>query len=462
MAEAIAVATRSVHAKLNKLIIARLPLALPPQAADSSSYVTGLLHIAPIYIAFESAWRDILVAKPASTPKEESDADGHNPELSPPTDLEPQNHEPLAEDRIRSLLQQLYLPELARSDRLRADIIALTGWPDHIVQEQLMSVCQMGRFAEFIKHIKRSIEHRPHVLIAYSYILYMALFAGGRFIRASLEAAGEEFWEHMPSPVKPNMCVCQQNETLEFDRASGPPDEAVSEDGFESHASRAMPLRFFHFSTPMDGEDLKREFKNRLADSEGLLTDREKQDIVQESVCIFNNMTLLVQQLDTVCEESTEEDVESGESQQNPGLPSQSFYSRLRDSVAVTKERSARSYNRSSSSEDSTGTFVKQVRQAVPSCPASKPATRPLRHPPIADISAIGRCPAMSKSIRFEMEPEYENQPAASARPDLVDSLKMVSKRIDSARLTNLLVMVAFGAIVLGALMTSRQGLVNS
>ncbi|KAJ3481825.1 hypothetical protein NLG97_g7726 [Lecanicillium saksenae] len=64
LGEAIAASTRGIHARLNKSIISRLPLALPPRASDPSTYVTGLIHIAPIYLAFESLWNDFLEPGP--------------------------------------------------------------------------------------------------------------------------------------------------------------------------------------------------------------------------------------------------------------------------------------------------------------------------------------------------------------------------------------------------------------
>lgn len=47
---------RDLHAHLNTLISSRLPLALPPHAANPDVYLTGLLPFADMYIAFEEAW----------------------------------------------------------------------------------------------------------------------------------------------------------------------------------------------------------------------------------------------------------------------------------------------------------------------------------------------------------------------------------------------------------------------
>ena len=50
--------TIASHAHLNRMITTCLPLALPPHSPDSSTYLTGILHIAPIYLQFEGSWED--------------------------------------------------------------------------------------------------------------------------------------------------------------------------------------------------------------------------------------------------------------------------------------------------------------------------------------------------------------------------------------------------------------------
>ncbi|GKT49269.1 uncharacterized protein ColSpa_09450 [Colletotrichum spaethianum] len=346
LSESIAAATRSVHAKLNKLIVARLPLAIPPHAADPSVYVSGLLHIAPIYATFESLWKT-LVESPLPTVAGVQ-GDGHlnlfpsNPEglLSASSDGSPSKHQVALCERTRSILTSLYLPGLMRSDRLRSDIGSITGWSPEVVEEQLKAVAESGRLAEFTQHVKRTIENKPHVLLAYSYILFMALFAGGRFIRATLESAGSEFWAQVPSPIPPSQISCQAKDPSTSVLAAtgmGPIDMMRGDHRTigvgTKHSRHSLPLGFFHFATVLDGEDLKKEFKKRLSESESLLTLQERNDIVQEAVCIFDNMLLLVGQLDNVCETNLED------GQASPPWASLISGGRLRDSLAVARER---------------------------------------------------------------------------------------------------------------------------
>ncbi|KAH6686704.1 hypothetical protein F5X68DRAFT_11717 [Plectosphaerella plurivora] len=361
LAEAINAATRNVHAKLNKLIIARLPLALPPHAADPSLYASGLLHIAPIYITFETLWQD-LIRSP--TDQEGSDVATGDPDVDDPSEsnVGPTNNANDsidADDHMTGVLRDLFLPGLMRSDRLRSDIRAITGWSPQIVNEQLKAVSKEGRLADFTRHIRRSVEKRPHVLIAYSYILFMALFAGGRFLRASLESAAERdaFWEKSPSPV--NDLGCHRSPKPP---PSTPADEMDLVTGFFNHSDAkhrrhvmnpdgtSLPLSFFHFAGKADGEELKLEFKRRLADAEDMVGPRERHDIVQEAICIFENMLLLVAQLDTVCGTSFDANADVDPIMGSPAA----FGTRLRDSVAVAKERRAVAQNMSSDSDGHT------------------------------------------------------------------------------------------------------------
>ncbi|KAG5934198.1 hypothetical protein E4U53_000747 [Claviceps sorghi] len=306
LAKSIVVATRPVHAKLNKLIIARLPLALPPITTSPLAYATGMMHIAPIFRTFEAAWSELL----------------DKPDPSK------------VSQHLLAMLRSLHLPGLLRADRLEADVRSVMGWTDAETREHLDRVGETGHLGEFIRHIKRAAESKPHVLVSYAYILPMALFAGGRFLRATLESAGKDFWQgRLDSGDSPQKQKQKQDE---------------GELGASSSATQGMPLRFFHFDTPMDGEDLKQEFKQRLADAEDGLSYQKKRDIVQEAICIFENLTLVIAQVDDVVattrdtsQPSSEDEHGSVRSPATPISGATSFMG-FRDSIAVAKERSAR------------------------------------------------------------------------------------------------------------------------
>ncbi|KAJ6438333.1 hem oxygenase-like, multi-helical [Purpureocillium lavendulum] len=497
LAESIALATRAIHARLNKLIVSRLPLALPPRAADPAAFLTGLLHIAPIYETFEEEWQAIIDAPTPTTPSPpcpsasasastskdslpdacDRDAPHFDSGSHPlPQDDGPRLHKPLVCDRMHSMLRHLYLPGLVRSERLRADIRAMTAWPDHVVEEQLQAVGGMGYLAEFLQHIRRAVMNKPHVLVAYSYIMFMALFAGGRFIRASLESAGEPFWAVEPSPARPTMRTSERRRKMAAKERR--PHDLEDDDtmpGGNPDAGRPqqnMPLHFFHFDTPMDGEDLKREFKQRLVDSEALLTPREKRDIVQEAVCIFENVTLVVLQLDALFPDNHDAPQRATPRRQSSlhslaMLLKSPLANRFRDSVAVTKQRKERSSSkRSSGHEESNCPIANPKLSADTSSAASLdgtvvPPSLPDGHVPTANFTGIELCPAFAKSVRFEKAPDMlvrsREMSADDSQPDVAEALKMVSRRLAESRMTQWVVVAAFGVIFLGAMLAGQR-----
>lgn len=350
------ISTRPIHTQLNRLILARLPLALPPYTTNPSTYVSGLLHIAPIYITFETLWQTILDAPRLPTTLKPSfnfgiDAcdpehpiiDSKSPINLPATDIPVLLHAPKVCSRTHSLLAHLRLPGLLRAGRLRADIRVLTGTPEHKIDEQLEAVSQDGKLADFIAHTKLSVETNPHVLLAYAWVLYMALFSGGRYLRASLVAAGgspQDFWNREPSPVRPYSITQNRRSSVSRSSPSSTPSRGRSPSrshpsyNSDTTTSSLVPgLQFFNFNGAYDGEDIKTEFKTRIAEAEHLLTEGEKEDIVTEAGHIFKFMVGMVEMLDNVMGTS-EEDVESVRiASKQPGLVSS------RDSVAVAQER---------------------------------------------------------------------------------------------------------------------------
>ncbi|KAG6037153.1 hypothetical protein E4U19_002626 [Claviceps sp. Clav32 group G5] len=417
LAESITLATRPIHAKLNKLIIARLPLALPPLATNSLAYASGLMHIAPIYSTFETEWSDIL---------HESDPSKVSPE-------------------VLKALDSLRLPGLMRADRLEADIQSMMGWTQAGTREQLDRVSETGHLEEFVSHIRRAINSKPHVLLAYSYILFMALFAGGRYMRATLESAGEDFWQRVPS----NPDSQQENETSSTEKCG-------------------MPLRFFHFDTPLDGEDLRRDFKQRLADADMSLSYQEKHDIVQEAICIFENLLLLVAQLDDVAarDDHALGRFSSGRRESDDSLATviaKPFsINRFRDSVAVTKERSARRssqdiHERMSSSD---AEYCMSNYEKMPT-PAESPISSNSDH---CDVMPLGSETEKdgrvgSKSVRFReslsQRPRSHAREGSSTKTS-AEGLWAASRRLHREQVTHWVIGVAIGFIILGAVLGRR------
>lgn len=153
-------ATRSCHTVLNRSITSRLPLCLPPNAATPAVYAGGMACFGRIYFLFEHVWEELLTCMPGNT-------------------------------RIHDALKQLKLPSLFRSARLRADLSLfdqrLGGQAESYKKED-------DELAALLDRTREAILKKPLLIMSYTWVMYLALFNGGRWIRAQLEQAGPEFW----------------------------------------------------------------------------------------------------------------------------------------------------------------------------------------------------------------------------------------------------------------------------
>ncbi len=154
------------------------------------------------------------------------------------------------EEMMWKSLRGLRMDELLRARRLRSDVLNIVSkaggrGPDTEAKGR-------PRLRAFVAHIRSAAKGKPHLLMAYTWVLYMALFSGGRYIRARLRGAGGEFW-------------------------SGGDEEGTAD----------RYLTFWSFEGGEDGEDLKAEFKDRFASVEERLTEGEKDEVVKEAVFVM-------------------------------------------------------------------------------------------------------------------------------------------------------------------------------
>lgn len=158
----------------------------------------------------------------------------------------------------------LYMPDLERSSRLQDDISffhrsdAVFVSKNQEEEPGLLSPI----VAPFISHIEQVVGAKPHVQIAYTWVFYMALFSGGRYIRAKLRSAGEDFWA-----------------SAGLTKSDG---EFAEELG-----KGTVGLSFWEFSGTSDGKDMKADFQSRIQDLEASLTLEERQEIVNEAMDIM-------------------------------------------------------------------------------------------------------------------------------------------------------------------------------
>lgn len=203
-------------------------MCLPPYTVNAELYQIGIAVFAEIYFAFEREWLDTIKAS---------------------------NQSACVDARMISVLGSLYIPSLCRSGRLQADIRRLRQRTTNNLDLQALT-------SPISERITQNIRSKPHKLIAYSWILYMALFNGGRWIRGQLQCAGPEFWN---AATLPESIDC---------------------------------LSFWDFDDEKDGEDIKCDFKRRIEKISELLSTAERVDIVAEAVLVFQMCQSLVDQLD--------------------------------------------------------------------------------------------------------------------------------------------------------------------
>lgn len=358
LVEALRSTTRPIHKRLNRLIMCRVPMALPPRASDPSIYATGLLYIAPIYMTFEALWQSILTP-PGEGPDNASQAEARQGSDSSmhacPVSLEDFT-KPAISLKLGLVLLKLAPPGLRRTSALRRDLQGLTGWsPTKLDAELRLVATSDGALRDFTTRIRDTLEKRPHVLVSYAYIFYMALFAGGRIIRSSLESQDTSFWDRVPvSPAMPGRFTSAQApsdaDSTQRSTVGKTSEESVSKPAPSRSfvAESSTPVNFLRFDTASDGEHLKEEFKGRLRDSESLLTENEREDIIQEATVIFEEMLSVVEQLDHLFEPHKPSDAVGVASGSSGATQESKITDRLRDSVIVTKERKERNYARSS------------------------------------------------------------------------------------------------------------------
>lgn len=141
----------------------------------------------------------------------------------------------------------------------------------------------------FVTHIHESISVKPHLYLSYTWVFYMAIFSGGRYIRAKLRSAGGDFWANTLSA---------ESDKSKYDRR----DVKVKE-------SEEWPLSFWNFSGSSDGEDLKVDYKSRVGEMERILTLEDREEIINEAVEIMKRLLEIVRGIEVAVAEGVAEGI---------------------------------------------------------------------------------------------------------------------------------------------------------
>lgn len=178
-------------------------------------------------------------------------------------------------------LRGVHLKELERAGRLRGDVERILKRLEYPLHRLAVDLERRARLEAFVDHIRTSTPAKPHLLLAYTWVLYMALFSGGRYIRSRLRQAGIGFWEGR----------VEGGSEGGYGRRIEDDEKGVAVDRY---------LGFWTFEGEEDGEDLKAEFKQRFASIEATLTGDEKEEVVQEAVFIMQSITGVVVEISEV------------------------------------------------------------------------------------------------------------------------------------------------------------------
>ncbi|EXJ94535.1 hypothetical protein A1O1_02931 [Capronia coronata CBS 617.96] len=220
-------ATREEHHALNTQIVARLSLCLSPHVDSPLVYAKGMASFGQIYFAFEEFLATCRVGDR----------------------LEP---------RLQEIYDRLYLPQLMRTSRLREDLESIkTRLGESAAREITMLE---DDFKVYHSRIHEILSAKPHVLLSYTWAMYLALFNGGRWIRKQLVSQGSDFWRGEP-----------------------------------------LPLSFWEFGDSGDsdpeGEHLKALFQERFLAAASLLRDEEKDYVIRETPRLFELCSEIVRDL---------------------------------------------------------------------------------------------------------------------------------------------------------------------
>ncbi|ORY86334.1 hypothetical protein BCR37DRAFT_344009 [Protomyces lactucae-debilis] len=138
--------TRAVHARNNRLANVKLLLALKSAAAFRA-------YIVPFYFVYKTFEAELAAVRGTSQ-----------------------------DEATQHVFQELYEPLLERTRKIEQDLRFYYG-PDADV---VMRGPQTRTLQEYVEHIQSIAKQDPVKLLAYSSVMYLALFAGGQIIKSKM------------------------------------------------------------------------------------------------------------------------------------------------------------------------------------------------------------------------------------------------------------------------------------
>jgi heme oxygenase len=165
------------------------------------------------------------------------------------------------------ILQIVRVPKPPWTRLLECELASLKSYRPNRTTCEKKSQIVSARQSE----IKTSIHAKQHTVLAHTWVMYTALFNGGRMIRNELLAASSAFWQCLNTPSN-------------FEQ--------------RAHLILSKRLRFWDFGNGKDGDDVKEDFKKRFEIAASWLTASERVGIVDEAVRTFGMLHEMVDWLE--------------------------------------------------------------------------------------------------------------------------------------------------------------------
>ena len=158
------------------------------------------------------------------------------------------------DERILYMLRTLQTEGLRRSQRLSGDLAEMRR---PLVGQDATRIAKLRDYTvQYDFNLRKLLIGRPHLILAWVWNMYLAIFNGGRYIRQALRDGGDQYWDGSPQ------------------------------------------LRFWEFDGDQDGEDVKNEFKKKFEIAGQSLTRTERAEVVEEAKRVMDVCQEIVQVLD--------------------------------------------------------------------------------------------------------------------------------------------------------------------
>ncbi|KAK9474353.1 uncharacterized protein V1510DRAFT_412013 [Dipodascopsis tothii] len=216
-------ATRKQHSRINALINLKMVFAL----RNARTYRKGIQAFYHVFNTFEQCWDE---EKAKDTP-------------------------------MAAILREVWQPAMARTVPLERDLMFYYG--DRSKFESPVLPAQV----DFVAHIRKRVADKPHLLLAYGHVMYLALFAGGRILRSKLA---------MSAGLFPHV------------------------EGMTAEEVMLQGTNLFRFEVD-DEEALRLSFKKTFElQTRNALSEQQKREIIEESLEIFRRNTEMVSEIERV------------------------------------------------------------------------------------------------------------------------------------------------------------------